>query len=170
MPTKGHYSVATAATPQGPFTIVHDYPNSVNFSCGGSQGDFDILVDDDGEAFIVITYYSHFCIERLNKQFTGGTGETTTIVSMDPTIKGHPDGDEAPALFKRDGGYFLTYASGCCGCKGGSITWQHRAPYVTFRLNFHHFDRFELDLRGHTQVRGAAFPCLRLKLADIVLI
>ena len=23
--------------------------------------------------------------------------------------------------------------------------------YGTFRLNFHHFDRFELDLRGHTQ-------------------
>ena len=23
--------------------------------------------------------------------------------------------------------------------------------YVTFRLNFHRFDRFELDLRGYTQ-------------------
>ena len=42
--------------------------------------------------------------------------------------------------------------------------------YVTFRLNFHHLDRFELDLRGHTHVRGAAFSCLRLKLAEIVLI
>ena len=44
------------------------------------------------------------------------------------------------------------------------------ASYVTFRLNFHHFDRVELDLRGHTHMRGAAFSCLRLKLADIVLI
>ena len=35
--------------------------------------------------------------------------------------------------------------------------------YVTFRLNFHHFDRFELDLRGHTQVRGAAVSCPRLE-------
>ena len=42
--------------------------------------------------------------------------------------------------------------------------------YGTFRLNFHHFDRFELDLRGHTQVWGAAFSCLRLKWADMVLI
>ena len=41
---------------------------------------------------------------------------------------------------------------------------------VTFRLNFHHFDRFELDLRGHTQVRGAAFSCPRLELGDMVLI
>ena len=42
--------------------------------------------------------------------------------------------------------------------------------YGTFRLNFHHFDRFELDLRRHIHVRGAAFSCLRLKLADMVLI
>ena len=42
--------------------------------------------------------------------------------------------------------------------------------YGTFRLNFHHFDRFELDLRGHIHVRGAAFSYLRFKLADIVLI
>ena len=37
-------------------------------------------------------------------------------------------------------------------------------------LNFHHFGRIELDLRGHTHVRGAALSCLRLKLADSVLI
>ena len=42
--------------------------------------------------------------------------------------------------------------------------------YGTFRLNFHRFDRFELDLRGHTRARGAAVSWLRLKLADIVLI
>ena len=42
--------------------------------------------------------------------------------------------------------------------------------YVTFRLDFHHFDHFELDLRRHIHVRGAAFSCLRLKWADIVLI
>ena len=42
--------------------------------------------------------------------------------------------------------------------------------YVTFRLDFHHFDHFELDLRGHIHVRGAAFFWLRLELADIVLI
>ena len=31
--------------------------------------------------------------------------------------------------------------------------------YVTFRLNFRRFDHFELDLRGHIHVRGAAFSC-----------
>ena len=42
--------------------------------------------------------------------------------------------------------------------------------YGTFRADFHHFDRIELDLRGNTHVRGAAFSCPRLKLADMVLI
>ena len=28
----------------------------------------------------------------------------------------------------------------------GALVW-----YGTFRLDFHPFDRFELDLRGHTQ-------------------
>ena len=44
------------------------------------------------------------------------------------------------------------------------------AAYGTFRLKFHHFDHFELDPRGDIHVRGTAFSCLRLKLADIVLI
>ena len=42
--------------------------------------------------------------------------------------------------------------------------------YGTFRAKIHHFDRFELDLRGNTHVWGTAFFCLRLKLADMVLI
>ena len=44
------------------------------------------------------------------------------------------------------------------------------AEYVTFWLIFLHFDRFELDLHEHTQVRGAAVARPRLKLADTVLI
>ena len=47
---------------------------------------------------------------------------------------------------------------------------QGAVEYVTFRPNFHHFDHFELDLCWHIHMRGAAFSCLRLKLADIVLI
>ena len=42
--------------------------------------------------------------------------------------------------------------------------------YGTFRADFHHFDRIELDLRGNPHVRGAAGSGLRLKLANMVLI
>ena len=48
--------------------------------------------------------------------------------------------------------------------------WFNGPAYGTVRLNFHHFDRFELDLRGDIHVRGDAFSCLRSKLADMVLI
>ena len=48
--------------------------------------------------------------------------------------------------------------------------WPLLYWYGTFWPNFHHFDRFELDLRGHMHVWGAAFSCLRFKWADVVLI
>ena len=51
-----------------------------------------------------------------------------------------------------------------------ALSYGMADAYVTFRLNFHHFDRFELALREHTHVWGAALSCLRLKLADMVLI
>ena len=41
----------------------------------------------------------------------------------------------------------------CCdqfGAAGQSVA-DPQLRYGTFRLNFHHFDRFELDLRGYTQ-------------------
>ena len=50
------------------------------------------------------------------------------------------------------------------------VSPRAQSVYVTFRPNFHHFDRFELDPRGHIHVRGAASSCLRLRWADMVLI
>ena len=46
--------------------------------------------------------------------------------------------------------------------KAFTVPASMAAGYVTFRLDFHHLDRFALDLRGHIHVRGAAFSCLRL--------
>ena len=78
-------------------------------------------------------------------------------------------------LPSRDDGEDQLGAGGCVACgqtpEGDRVCCADlNRGYVTFRLNFHHFDRFELDLRGHVHVQGAAFSCLRLKLADIVLI
>ena len=56
------------------------------------------------------------------------------------------------------------------GCDDEPSCATNNTGYGTFRLNFHRFDRFELDLRGFTQPWGAAFSCLRLKWADMVLI
>lgn len=130
VPTKGLYAVAVSDHPAGPFTVIRDGPgNAAKFACSGTQGDFDLFTDRDGTAYLIVTYYSHFCIEELNPSATGGTGKTTTIVAQDTLIKGHPDGDEAPAMFRRGDTYYVTYASGCCGCKGGSVTWAWSASH-----------------------------------------
>ena len=33
----------------------------------------------DGAGYIVLTHYNELCIERLNEDFTGGTGETQVL-------------------------------------------------------------------------------------------
>ena len=55
----------------------------------------------------------------------------------------------------------------CLFTPSAAFDWM---GYGTFRADFHHFDHIELDLHGYTHVWGASFSCLRLKLADIVLI
>lgn len=126
---QGHYSVAVSSRPSGPYEVVLDGPaNSARFACSQSQGDFDLFVDDDGSAYIVLTHYTSVCIERLNADFLGGTGETTSLTTLDPLIPGGIPGDEAPVMFKRDGVYYVMYGSGCCACKGGSNVWVYASP------------------------------------------
>lgn len=123
--SQGTYAVALGSTPAGPFHVVLE---RASFACSGAQGDFDLFTDDDGTSYIVVTHYSSMCIERLDASGTRGTGETASLPAMDVHIAGHPPGDEAPTMFKRGGTYYVLYASGCCGCKGGSITWAFTAP------------------------------------------
>jgi hypothetical protein len=92
------YSIAVSSSAAGPFTLVRDGPsNSAQFACGTVQGDFDLFTDDDGEAYIILTHYSSFCVERLTPGYLGGTGETASLPARDVQIAGHPPGDEAPA-------------------------------------------------------------------------
>ena len=52
---------------------------------------------------------------------------------------------------------------GCASMLGAGTQSTVLQPlmYGTFRADFHRFDRFELDLRGHVHVQGAALSCLR---------
>ena len=67
--------------------------------------------------------------------------------------------------------HFIAHSQGLRNiCGSHQLGGYGCAVYGTFRLNFHHFNHIELGLRGHTHVQGADFSCLRLKLADMVLI
>ena len=73
------------------------------------------------------------------------TGEKMWAVTMntaDPKGR-HPRQSRAESM---PGGLLLTYANFAVDDQAGEPVL-----YGTFRLNFHRFHRFELDLRGHTQ-------------------
>ena len=124
-PGAGLYSIAASARASGPFKVIED---AATFNCSGSQGDFDLFVDDDGATYIIVTFYTHFCIERLDGGATRGTGATAVIPAI-PRGPPYPQGDESPVMFRRGDTYHVTYATGCCGCKGGSVIWAYTAAH-----------------------------------------
>ena len=113
------YGVATAPTPFGPFSTVNSsagasfqfgYPSNSNI------GDFSILLDDDGEAYFLYSANAHCQVERLAPDFLSSTWITTR-----ETSGVLPHGNEAPALFKRDGVYWALVSDSCCYCQEGGL-------------------------------------------------
>ena len=67
-----------------------------------------MFVDTDGVGYHVRT---GVCIEQLNPSYTGTTGKYGSFTN---------GGVEGPAMFKRQGVYYILLGVGCCACKGGS--------------------------------------------------
>ena len=103
------YAVAVSPTPAGPFITTH---TNVDMPGRGRVGDFNIFVDDDGTAYHVRT---GFDLVRLNANYTG----PDALVSSFTT----PKSSEGPAMFKRNGTYYITAGTGCCACIGGSTIY-----------------------------------------------
>lgn len=112
-PASGYF-VATSSTPAGPFETV-----AINVTMPGSGrvGDFNIFVDDDGAAYHVRT---GFDIVRLNANFTGAAEHVASFTT--------PKNSEGPAMFKRQGTYYVTAGTECCACIGGSAIYVLSAP------------------------------------------
>ncbi|WP_432824242.1 family 43 glycosylhydrolase [Dactylosporangium sp. CA-092794] len=113
------YRVFTASSPTGPFTEAPVPTLAVNNTApvgGVNNGDHSVLVDDDGTAYLAYTDWrssGDIVVERLNGTYLSGTGSYTRL---------HQSATEAPALFKRNGTYYITYSDPNCGYCGGTGT------------------------------------------------
>jgi hypothetical protein len=113
------YRVFTATSPTGPFTEQAVPTLAVNNSApagGVNNGDHSVFVDDDGTAYLAYTdgrSYGDVVVERLDPAYLTGTGAFVRL---------HQSATEAPAMFKRNGVYYLTYSDPNCGYCGGTGT------------------------------------------------
>ena len=101
---KGEYSIAVSDSADRGFVVVKDRENgSASFACGGSQGDFDVFLDEaSGKAYIVNTYYTSMCIEELDSTFTGGTNKTASSrnpLGNQESTRTSRCGDRLPSAF-----------------------------------------------------------------------
>jgi hypothetical protein len=117
------YRVFTAKTPTGPFTEVAEPKISVNSNmpaAGLNNGDHDLFIDDDGTGYLAFTDWrttGTIVVEQLTEDYLSGTGK----VAKDIT----PGKTEAPALFKRNGIYYITYSDPNCGyCSGTGTSYR----------------------------------------------
>jgi len=95
--------------------------NSNKFFCrdispGQMVRDMTIFVDDDGKAYHVFSSEENYTLQiaELNDDYTGYTGKFVRVYI------GHQT--EAPALFKRDGMYYML-GSGCTGWAPNAARW-----------------------------------------------
>lgn len=106
--------VAVADSPYGPFKDALGHAlvtNDMTTYAKHSWDDLDptVFIDDDGQAWLYwgngVCYWA-----RLNRDMVSLDGQIEAIDRMDPSLSGGYT--EAPWLYKRDGRYYLVYASG----------------------------------------------------------
>lgn len=119
------FRVFTSSRPTGPFTEVAEPRLAVNSNgavAGLNNGDHDTFVDEDGTAYIAYTDWQTkgtIVIEKLSADYLTGSGEHVKAVTKGST--------EAPALFRRNGSYYLFYSDPNCGYCSGTGTSYRRA-------------------------------------------
>lgn len=117
------FRVFTSTSPIGPFEEVIEPTLAVNNNApvaGLNNGDHDTFVDDDGKAYIAYTDWrtdGTIVIEELDENYLSETGKHVKAVTEGKT--------EAPALFKRNGIYYVTYSDPNCGyCSGTGTSYR----------------------------------------------
>ena len=107
----GHFGVATADSPAGPFTILDTDVKVARSELG--VGDFGLFVDDDQTAYISYnTIEGHrVSVEKLSDDYLTSTLENGGYIAQYC---------EAGSMFKREGLYYLLTDYTCCFCNQGA--------------------------------------------------
>ncbi|MAG45042.1 hypothetical protein CL633_04110 [bacterium] len=107
----GRITAAISDSPIGPFTVQN---SSINLKYK-NPGDFNILVDQDNQAFISYTAISkdhQNYVEKLTPNYLNSTNKISKPVG--------PKGHEASIFFRRNNIYYLIISKNCCFCSNGS--------------------------------------------------
>jgi arabinoxylan arabinofuranohydrolase len=112
MPNGVGIGVLVADSPYGPFKDPIGKPLIKNSSL---DIDPTVLIDDDGQAYLYWGNPNLFYV-KLNKDMISYSGNIVKDSSF-AKVPGKPDGfhyQEGPWAFKRNGHYYMAYASTCC--------------------------------------------------------
>lgn len=106
-----------------------------DFAGGQMSRDMTLFVDDDGKAYHIYSSENNLTLQiaELSEDYTSHTGK---YIRIDPA--GH---NEAPALFKRNGRYWMI-TSGCTGWK------PNRARLLTAESIWGPWERYDSPMRG----------------------
>ena len=120
------FRVFTSASPVGPFAEQPVPTLGVNDTAPPNQtnnGDHHLFVDKGGKAYLTFTNWrstpnaGSLVIEQLSDDYLTGTTNLTVGVT--------PGSTEAPALFERNGTYYVTYSDPNCGyCSGTGLSYR----------------------------------------------
>lgn len=123
------YRVFTSKSPVGPFKEVSEPKLATNNNmpaAGLNNGDHDLFIDDDGTAYLALTDWrakGAIVIEQLKDDYLTGTGKIAAVVTDGQT--------EAPALFKRNDIYYITYSDPNCGyCSGTGTSYKTASSVI----------------------------------------
>jgi len=134
------YTVSTSPSPLGPF--INDFNDTVamstqygNLHNNSHVGDLNLFLDSDGKGYLIYSSQLHVQIEPLSEDFRSSAYNATGLTSGQ-----FPTGNEAPAMFKRNGMYYALLSDACCFCNPGAGVFAYVAsaplgPYTLTWVN-----------------------------------
>ncbi|WP_428386786.1 family 43 glycosylhydrolase [Mucisphaera sp.] len=118
---EGHFGVAIADNPEGPFEMVQTGAEVAM----PQPGDHNVFVDEDGTGYLIYTSimetpdgHHHMSVDRLDESLTASTKENSGTFAAYV---------EAPAMYRHNGYVYTIFGKTCCFCPAGANAEVYRA-------------------------------------------